>query len=123
MGSPINKIIVFTKELPIKKLLAITANVINNTGSNAIKKLNPVFGDSFITSLIAGCSGISIFIFLNNLPRNGPAIIDAGMAMINPNNNVLPISALKAFTSSNGPGCGGKKQCVVLREAAIGIAR
>ena len=62
------------------------------------------------------------YYFLQNLPKNGPAIITAGMAMSNPYNNILPISALKAFTKTTGPGCGGKKQCVVLNDAAIGMA-
>jgi hypothetical protein len=34
----------------------------------------------------------------------------------------LPRSALNAPTKNIGPGCGGKKQCVVLKLAAIGIA-
>ena len=45
-----------------------------------------------------------------------------GIEITRPYINVFPRSALKAPTKNIGPGCGGKKQWVVLKPAAIGIA-
>ena len=45
------------------------------------------------------------------------------IVIINPYNRTIPMLALKALTNTTGPGCGGKKQCVVDNEAAIGITR
>ena len=49
-------------------------------------------------------------------------MITTGIEMTRPYINVLPRSALNAPTKNIGPGCGGKKQCVVLKLAAIGMA-
>jgi hypothetical protein len=49
-------------------------------------------------------------------------MITTGIEMMKPYIRVLPRSASKAPTRNVGPGCGGKKQCVVLKLAAIGMA-
>ena len=105
-----------------KKVFAITAKAISNTGNKARKKLSKTPGN-FLSSVSTFTSaGISIFNLFKNFPRKGPAIITTGIEITRPYINVLPRSALNAPTKNIGPGCGGKKQCVVLKLAAIGIA-
>ena len=108
-----------------KKLDAITENVINITGSNAIIKLGRAGGNFFSIGFSSAKKNpdVSILIFCNCLPKNGPAMITAGMASINPYNKTNPVLALNALTKITGPGWGGKKQCVVDSDAAIGTAR
>src|SRR5690606_29375518 len=52
-----------------------------------------------------------------------PAMITAGIAIRTPYIRVSPMSAPKALTRITGPGCGGRKQWVVLSEATVGMAR
>jgi hypothetical protein len=47
VASPVKEIILFNKELPGKKLLAITERAINITGNNARIKLSKISGRSF----------------------------------------------------------------------------
>src|SRR5215203_822332 len=121
---PMNNNIVFSKP-SAKKLEAITENVINITGSNAIKKLGRAGGNFFSTGFSSAKKNpdVSVCIFCNLLPKNGPAIITAGIVIISPYNNTRPMLALNALTKTTGPGCGGKKQCVVDSDAAMGITR
>lgn len=119
---PVNKKTVFTNPSE-RKFSAITDSVMSITGSSAIIKLGKAPGKILLLCTGASKKPVSEeLIFFNCLPSNGPAIITAGMAMQMPYNNVLPISALNAFIKTTGPGCGGKKQCVVLKDAAMGMA-
>ena len=108
-----------------KKLEATTASVINITGISAIKKLGSAGGNFFSTGFSSAKKNpeVSVCMNCNRLPKNGPAIITAGIAIINPYKSTSPMLALNALTKTTGPGCGGKKQCVVDSDAAIGITR
>ena len=133
INTAINKAIV---ELPMnkktvlinpsgRKLEAITESVINITGNNAIKKLGSAAGNFFSCCFSSAKKNpdMSGLICCNLRPRNGPATITAGIVISKPYNKTIPIFALKALTNTTGPGCGGRKQCVVDKDAAIGMAR
>src|SRR5436190_8027234 len=115
---PMNNKIVFNKP-SAKKLEAKTEMVISITGSKAIKKLGRAEGNFLSIGFSSAKKNpdVSVFIFCNRLPKYGPATITAGIVIINPYNSTIPMLALNALTKTTGPGCGGKKQCVVDNEA------
>ncbi len=94
LALPANSIVFFVKPSG-KKVLAITDNVINMTGSKAIKKLGNVDGSDSAGLGLPNrkVSDAVVPIFFMNLPKTGPAMIEVGMASSRPYTNVLPISA------------------------------
>ena len=69
-----------------KIIFAITEIVINKTGDKAIQKLVRTGGNfvSAATFEVPKSSGTPVFIPFNKLPKNGPAIITVGIAIIKP---------------------------------------
>src|SRR5690606_17813691 len=104
-----------------ERLLPMVPAAIRITGSKAMVKLFVAEGNCLSSSseytngLLFGC------ILKINLGKTIPATTAMGRLNKRPYNKIFPISALKMMDSVVGPGCGGKKPCVIESEAAIGI--
>ena len=86
VGSPMNPIIFLIKLSSVRKIFETTADVISNTGSNPITKLENTPGNffPFPDSSAKKNELISTLIFCSILPSTGPASITTGTAMMPP---------------------------------------
>ena len=84
----------------------MVAIAIKITGIKAVRKLIPKEGISFSANVLLSNNPLGglATIFLMNSGNTIPAINKVGMAIINPNSKVLPMSALKITAMAVGPG-------------------
>ena len=123
-GLPKNLKNSYVKLFASKNSIIIVEKPIIKTGDSEVNRLLVIEGNSLSLNFFVETNSLSgvAFTFFKNFVKIGPEIIIAGIAIINPYINVLPMSALNKIAKAVGAGWGGRYPWVTDKAHNIGRA-